>query len=133
MEESSSTVLLDSLKVTPGPQLRSLRRNDSCLSSDSLMFSPLCDLCWIWPHANPLPSPAVNLVELHDAAGPVGTGAAPPAAEAEAAARSRRHEPASLNGSARRRFVSGRQQSTTRRNGGEKNHRSLTKTSSNSN
>lgn len=49
-------------------------------------------------------SPAVHLVQLHDAARPVGAGAAPPAAEAEAAARSRRHEPAALKGSARRRF-----------------------------
>lgn len=42
-------------------------------------------------------SSAVDLVQLHDAAGPVGAGAAPPAAEAEAAARSRHHESASLN------------------------------------
>lgn len=41
--------------------------------------------------------PAVYLVQLHDAAWPLGAGAAPPAAETEAAARPRRHEPASLN------------------------------------
>uniref|UniRef100_A0A8D0AQD3 Nonsense-mediated mRNA decay factor n=1 Tax=Sander lucioperca TaxID=283035 RepID=A0A8D0AQD3_SANLU len=46
--------------------------------------------------------PQVYLVELHDAARPVGAGAAPPAAETEAAARPRRHEPAALNGRPRR-------------------------------
>lgn len=66
------------------------------------------DLVLVDPGPNAVLSSAVDLVELHDAAGPVGAGAAPPAAEAEAAARSRRHEPASLNGS-QRRFVSGRQ------------------------
>lgn len=39
----------------------------------------------------------VHLVQLHDAARPVSAGAAPPAAETEAAERPRRHEPASLN------------------------------------
>ena len=65
-------------------------------------------------------SPAVDLVELHDAAGPVGAGAAPPAAETEAAARSRRHEPASLNGRPRRSFVSGNQQNHHQENREEK-------------
>lgn len=75
---------------------------------------------------------AVDLVELHDAAGPVGAGAAPPAAETEAAARSRRHEPPPLNGSRRRRFVSGRQNNHHQETWEEKNT-SLTKTSSNLN
>lgn len=39
---------------------------------------------------------AVNLVELYDAARSVRAGAAPDATEAEAAARPRQHEPATL-------------------------------------
>lgn len=42
------------------------------------------------------PFPAVNLVELYDAARSVCAGAAPDAAETEAAARPRQHEPATL-------------------------------------
>lgn len=172
MEESSSTVLLDSLKVC-----RLLQFNSSSFSSDifdiydpffeklyllvlvlmfqmfELCFWSLCTLSLIssftgFGHYDCLKfvfeifcqhlffsfcffsSSAVDLVELHDAAGPVGVGAAPPAAETEAAARSRRHEPAPLNGRPRRRFVSGRQLNHHQEKREEKN-RSLTKTSSN--
>lgn len=42
------------------------------------------------------PLSAVNLVELYDAARSVCSGAAPDAAETEAAARPRQHEPTTL-------------------------------------
>lgn len=74
MEESS--VLLDSLKVGSAGRLGA--GPGGVASTLSL-------------------SPAVHLVQLHDAAGPVCAGAAPPPAEAEAAARSRHHEPAPLS------------------------------------
>lgn len=115
MEESSSTVLLDSFKV----QRNSLVDVFTSADLESVCFRSLSFVL-----------SAVHLVQLHDAAGPVGPGAAPPAAEAEAAARSWRHEPPPLKGSRRRRFVSGCQ-NNHQETWEEKN--SLTKTSSNLN
>lgn len=99
--EDSSTVLLDSFKVAGDVLFNILVLYNFILSvfvltcscattcillfflqsPHSLSFSPLC---------------AVNLVELYDAAWSVCSGAAPDAAETEAAARPRQHEPATL-------------------------------------
>lgn len=73
-------------------------------------------------------SSAVHLVQLHDAAWPVGAGTAPPAAEAEAATRSRRHESASLNAGPGGALCPNQTESPPGEMGGKT--RSLTKTSS---